>query len=93
MDKRIVYGLRCTWWEHISQVVLRARLPACPYCGGLLREMPSEQDWWNAVHRHVERTDDREYPDVIEWLRGRQCYRTLEEARDAFEARKRDVER
>ena len=77
-DLRIVYGARCTWWDSIDNVGRTPpgpgghRLPACPHCGSVLFEVPTEEDWWEGVDR-AEREGRVGYRGLIEWSRGR-CY-------------------
>lgn len=83
---RIVYSVRCSWWDSIAKVGTRdgtpGGLPCCPFCGSPLFEMADEDEWWTAIaEAAVERGSD--YPAFIAWGRGR-CYPTLDRAYTAF---------
>ena len=77
-DTRIVYGARCTWWDSIDRIGRTGpgpdghRLPACPHCGSVLFEVPTEVEWWDGVER-AEREGREGYRGLIEWSRGK-CY-------------------
>jgi len=79
LDRRVVYGARCSWWGSISEVgSIGSGLPCCPTCSGVLFEVPSAQEWWAGVDRH-EAEGRTGYRAFIEWLRGR-CFPSLDAA-------------
>lgn len=83
-DTRIVYGVRCTWWDSIAKVAtLDSGIPCCPHCRGVLMEVPDFKTWNRNVEKHAKRSGDAEYPAFIRWLRGR-CLPTATKAREHF---------
>lgn len=89
-DDRVVWGIRCVWWDTIDKIGLKTEaygkksenpLPCCPYCGSVLMENTAER-WWASVNAQDE--EDPGYRDLIEWMRGR-CFPSMDEARAAYE--------
>lgn len=78
-DTRIVYGANCAWWDGIEKIGRResvingmpASLPCCPFCQGMLFEMPSPKEWWASVEKYRRDTGDEGYRAFVEWLRGK----------------------
>jgi hypothetical protein len=91
VDSRIVYGANCSWWDSIDKIgrivtPRGATLPCCPCCRGMLFEMPSQKEWWEAVALY-ERRGHPDYRAFIEWLRGQCFIGGIPEALRAYEAR------
>lgn len=83
-DTRVVFGVRCAWWDTIDKVAKTDRnLPCCPHCGSVLLEVPDLNTWWAGVDLH-ESEGHPAYRAFIEWLRGR-CYPNLIAAKMAFD--------
>ena len=73
---RVVYGATCTWWDTIDKVGrTKSGLPGCPYCGGVLFELASEELWWSLVDDYEE-TTALDYRVKIEWVRGK-CFKYI----------------
>lgn len=72
---KVVYGTRgCVWWDTIDKVGMTPpsegiSIPCCPYCGSILFEVPSEQEWWNGVDKY-EANGHPGYRALIEWSQG-----------------------
>lgn len=82
-DPRIVYGVRCAWWDSIDKAGTNSSgLPCCPHCSRVLFEMPTEADWWAGVDRYTA-ANEPDYRRFIEWLRGK-CFPNHTAARAAF---------
>ena len=86
-DDRIVYGMRCVWWDGIEKVGRTPprggiSVPCCPHCGGVLYEMPSPKEWWAGVDKH-QAAGHPGYRDFIEWLKGK-CFPTVQAAKVAY---------
>lgn len=94
LDTRIVYGMRCTWWDGIDKVGLTEpgasghRIPCCPHCGSVLFEMDSEEPWWAGAQRY-EKNGHPGYRAMIEWARGR-CFPNMVALELAYGARGSD---
>lgn len=69
-DDRIVYGVRCFWWEGIENVSSRGGLPCCPHCKGMLFEMASPKEWWDGVEK-FETSGHPGYRAFVEWSKGK----------------------
>lgn len=69
-DTRLAYGATCTWFGPIQEVGTKTehRLPCCPLCGGVLFEMPTEQEWWDGIDKY-ERDGHPGYRALWEWQR------------------------
>lgn len=84
-DTRIALGAQCTWWDSIDKAAkLSNGLPCCPFCSRVLFEYPNEAAWWKDVKNYSEKEDDPDYPDFVEWLRGRDCITDWKKAREIF---------
>ena len=87
-DPRIVYGVRCSWWDSISKAGTREvgghRLPVCPHCGSPLFESPDDKAWWRQVDAH-EAKGHPGYRAMLEWIRGK-CFPSFEVASRRYEA-------
>jgi hypothetical protein len=84
--ERIVYGVRCTWWDSIAKIgKLDGGLPCCPHCRGVLFEVDNEEQWWSGVDRY-EAAGHPGYRAKMEWARGR-CFPNFQALVDAFEHR------
>lgn len=86
-DGRVVYGMRCTWWDTIEKVALTppdngVQIPCCPQCGSPLFEVPSIYDWWNGAEKY-QANGHEGYVDELRWTRGK-CFRTVEEKHAAY---------
>ena len=92
-DTRIVYGMRCSWWDSIQKVGHtppnpareNVSIPCCPHCGSVLFEVADEATWFAAVDVH-----DRlhhGYRAMVEWGRGR-CFPNYERLRESYEETK-----
>lgn len=89
-DARIVYGMRCVWWDGIEKVAKTTpldghSLPCCPHCGGVLMQMDGPAQWWAQVEQH-EAAGHPGYRAFIEWMKGK-CFPTMSAAKAAYEAR------
>jgi hypothetical protein len=84
-DTRVVYGAHCSWWDSIDNAgrVPGSSLPGCPYCGSPLYEAPNIDEYLKGAY---ERGDD--YVAMLMWLRGRECFRSLADAVQAWEKHK-----
>jgi len=68
-DERYVYGACCTWHGSIMQVVhTGSGLPGCPYCYGVLYEMPSKESWDQSVSTYADKANDPGYVDFVQWM-------------------------
>lgn len=88
-DKRIAYGVGCTWWDSIYRVGKTPMsggisLPCCPFCKSMLFEVPSEQSWFAGVDAH-EKDGNPGYRKLIEWNRGK-CFKNMADLKKAYEA-------
>lgn len=87
-DKRLVYGMRCTWWENISAVAHTApgpsghRIPCCPHCGSVLFEMDSE-DRFIEQARSYESNGHPGYVQMLQWARGK-CFPNMQALEKAY---------
>ena len=87
-DTRIVYGIRCVWWDGIDKVALSPpgesghRIPCCPHCGSPLFEMEDEEIWFAGVDRH-QANGHPGYRRFVEWLRGK-CFPNAKAAMAAY---------
>lgn len=73
-DTRIVHGANCSWWDSIDKVGSNDGLPCCPFCKGMLFEVPDEKTWWDGVDKYAAAGIGRPwYRKFIEWLRGK-CF-------------------
>jgi len=91
MDNFIAYGAVCTWWGPKSTVgkVPGTNLPGCPYCGGVLFEVPEPQ-WLEGIAKQ----EDKEpgYRAMIEWAHGAgRCWKTYDLLRKAYADREAGV--
>jgi hypothetical protein len=105
-DTRFTYGASCSWFGSIHEVGNTGthlhwagqdkgthHLPCCPICGGMLFEMPTEDEWWKSV-------DDFEagnypastkhphpgYREMLEWQQKSMfCFKSIYDLRDHFE--------
>lgn len=85
-DTRVVWGVRCTWWDSIAKVGTNPiGLPCCPRCGSVLMERPDEEGWWRDVDNYARTAGDAGYRALIEWMRGK-CFPDMDAARSAYEA-------
>lgn len=71
-DTRFVYGANCAWFGPIQAIGRRQvdkylNIPCCPYCGGMLFEMPTAKDWWKEVDK-FEAANHPGYRKFIEWM-------------------------
>lgn len=72
-DTRIAFGAQCTWWDTIDKASQRGSgIPCCPYCMGVLYEVPNMEVWEQQV-RSYDNTVEYDYPAFIRWTRG-QCF-------------------
>lgn len=72
-DTRVVYGAMCSWWDSIDKVSSNDGLPCCPHCGGILFEVPTEEEWFKGVDLYAAKGHPN-YRKFIEWLRGK-CFK------------------
>ena len=78
MDKRIVYGVNCCWWDSIDKVAKTSNgLPCCPNCGGVLFEMEDEDHFMLGVKEYEVHKPG--YALFVKWLRGK-CFRSWTQA-------------
>lgn len=90
-DTRVVYGMRCVWWDGIENVGKTPTdergisIPCCPHCGGVLMELPSPADWWRGVEAH-EANGHPGYRAFIEWQKGK-CFPTMRAAQIVYETK------
>lgn len=80
MDKLIVYGANCLWWDSIDKAGKNHGLPACPHCGSMLFQTTKE-DWDIGVNKYD--TKHPGYKGLIEWSRGK-CFTTAYYQRIAY---------
>ena len=74
LDKRIVYGAQCTWWDSIDKISKHhSGLPCCPHCSGMLFEMANQKEWFVGVDKY-EALGNPGYRAMVEWSRGR-CFK------------------
>lgn len=66
-DKRFVYGAGCTFVGPIQKVGRLEGLPCCPYCGGMLFEEESKEEWDSKVIEHEQKGHEG-YAKFIEWV-------------------------
>jgi hypothetical protein len=82
-DKRIAYGVRCTWWDSVHQTgTVGGCLPCCPICKGVLFEVPTETEWFAGVDEHDK--DHPGYRKMMEWSRGK-CFPNYATVKEAYE--------
>jgi len=91
-DDRIVYGLRCTWWDGIEKVGRLGKrprevetIPGCPHCGSGLFEMPTPEVWWDGVVKYEADGHDG-YRSFVEWMKGK-CFPNIQAAQAAYQAK------
>lgn len=94
-DARIVSGARCTWWDSIDKAgkipprsgsAILSGMPCCPFCGRVLFEVASIEEWNANVERYCAQADAiPNYRALISWMRGK-CFPDLDAARAAFDA-------
>ena len=90
-DTRIVFGMRCVWWDGIEKVGKLPpspsghSLPCCPHCGGVLMQMDGPEQWWRTVEQH-QANGHPGYRAFIEWMKGK-CFPTMQAAKAAYEAK------
>jgi len=86
-DKRLAYGATCTWFGQIQEVGKKSphSIPCCPLCGGVLFEMPTEQEWWDGVDKY-ERDGHPGYRAMWEWQRIQKVCFPLRDGIKALEA-------
>ncbi len=88
-SEKVVHGARCVWWNTLDKAGKTPpghsghSLPCCPFCGGVLYEMPIVQ-WWEGVKRY-ESEGHVGYRKFVEWWRGK-CFPNLDAARTAYVA-------
>lgn len=88
-DDRIVYGIRCTWWDSIDKIGFKPAAkrdedqtpkPCCARCGGPIAVLPLynwQQAMIKAENLHAG------YAEFLSWCRSR-CYRSYEEAAEYY---------
>ena len=83
-DARIVYGANCVWWNSIYKAGIKqgSGLPCCPYCGGMLFETNSIDEYMKCVDEY-ERAGHPGYRDLLLWMRGK-CFRNMADAGKAM---------
>ena len=89
-DDRIVFGMRCVWWDGIEKAGKLATpsghgLPCCPHCSSPLMQMDDPATWWGQVEKH-EANGHPGYRAFIEWMKGK-CFPDMAAAKAAYEAR------
>ncbi|WP_161884478.1 hypothetical protein [Deinococcus alpinitundrae] len=73
-DTRIVYGAGCTYWGGIYSIGRGpVGLPGCPYCGGLLYEVQTEEEYLDCIDVNSAAAGDFGYSGFIRWNKGRPC--------------------
>lgn len=83
-DTRVVFSVRCSWWDGIDKVGKKTSgLPCCPYCGSVLMEMDSEEEWWKSAENYAAKENQPDYVEFIKWLRGK-CYKNLDMAKEGY---------
>ena len=90
-DPRIVYGSRCLWWDSIDKVSILTtqsgtRLPCCPFCRGVLYEIPDLKTWEEGAKKY-EANGHSGYVEVLNFMRGK-CFKTMDEAKEALKLEK-----
>ena len=88
LDRRLVYGASCSWWDSIDKVGRTGgptSIPCCPHCGGVLYEMENEERWWRSVESYSRENSEPGYRKFVEWSRGK-CFETWVEAKAAYAA-------
>ena|SRR6185295_14322260 len=89
-DTRIVYGVRCVWWDSIYEASGKTMpgggvLPCCPHCGSVLMEVPSLKDW----NRNVDEWEAAGHPGyraMMDWARGK-CFPSMTAMKASYDAR------
>ena len=62
----------------------RVGLPCCPFCGSMLFEVPTEQEWWEGAKEH-EAKGHTNYLAFLHWHRQqKRCWRNVREAGLAY---------
>jgi hypothetical protein len=84
-DTRLVYGVRCTWWDGIHAIATREGLPCCPHCRNVLFEMDSEEQFMAGAHRY-EADGHPGYVAMLTWGRGR-CFQNMAALERAYAER------
>lgn len=89
-DTRIVYGMRCVWWDGIEKVAKTPphngiSIPCCPHCGGVLMQADGPAQWWDWINKH-EAAGHPGYRAFIGWMKGK-CFPDMRAAKDAYEAK------
>lgn len=78
-DPRLCYGATCTWFGSIHETGKRGVLPCCPHCGGVLFQMPSEEEWWIGVDQYERAKPHPGYRAMLEWQRAeKKCFPQLD---------------
>jgi hypothetical protein len=92
VDERVVYGMRCVWWDGIENVGTLDHkesvhgLPCCPFCRGVLMQVDNPKVWWEGVNNY-EKAGHPGYRAFMEWLKGK-CYPTMRAAQEVYQAKK-----
>ncbi len=89
-DTRIVYGMRCVWWDGIEKTARTPErdghsFPCCPCCGSVLMQMDDPKQWWDTVEKH-EAAGHPGYRAFIEWMKGK-CFPDMKSAKAVYEAK------
>lgn len=88
----IVYSAGCLWWDVIENAggirppsgkSQLGPLPCCPFCGSVLYQFDSEEEFWAGAESYEETHPG--YTALMMWLKGK-CFRTMAEAAAAYEA-------
>lgn len=96
IDRRVVYGARCSWWETIDKADQLPSprgdgLPCCPHCRSVLYEVPSEAVWLGPALDQYEAAGRPGYRAMIEWGRGK-CFRAERPGEHPMDALRRAYE-
>jgi hypothetical protein len=87
-DRRWVYSAGCSWHGPISEAERtkdEIGLPCCPFCGSVLFQIGSEEEWWRGAREHDARGHSN-YVALLTWhLPQKRCWPSLRAAAVAFQ--------
>lgn len=70
-NTRVVYGVRCLWWDSIDKASSKTPIPTCPHCGSPLFETESEADFLKGSAEYDKKHSG--YLEFLKWLKGK-CF-------------------
>lgn len=86
LDTRVAYGVQCTWFGKIQEVVSIGGLPRCPHCHGTLYEV-SNMGEFEKLLNGVPPDKYPDYPKYFHWQResGQKCFKSYFKLKEAYD--------